>query len=137
MCVVLLVTAACAPAPPRGQATPDIAQQTGRIAIPSAAPQEATGSQSAAIRFDDEQVTVEMGDHFYAPAAIIIKKGTTVTWKMVGQQEHDVIAYDGSFRSLTLGPGGHFSHTFSTPGRYPYFCAPHYGDGMSGEVTVE
>jgi plastocyanin len=81
--------------------------------------------------------TVEMGDHFYIPSLLTVKVGTTVTWRMGGMQEHDVIAYDGSFHSPTMTFGSRFSHTFTKPGRYPYFCAPHYGDGMVGEVVVE
>jgi plastocyanin len=79
---------------------------------------------------------VEVGDHWYIPAKLTVPVGTTVTWRMVGSQEHDVWAYDGSFHSPTLGPGMSFSRTFTRPGSYKYFCVPHYGDGMYGEVIV-
>lgn len=80
---------------------------------------------------------VELGDHWYAPAQLYVTVGTRVTWKQVGAQEHDVVSIDGLFHSPTLGPGGTYSFTFDLPpGTYRYFCVPHYGDGMSGAVTV-
>ncbi|MBI4172464.1 MAG: cupredoxin domain-containing protein [Actinobacteria bacterium] len=79
---------------------------------------------------------IELGDHWYLPAQLTVQVGTTVTWKMVGSQEHDVWATDGSFHSPTLNPGMSYSYTFTRPGVYRYFCVPHYGDGMAGSVTV-
>lgn len=79
---------------------------------------------------------VQLGDHFYSPAELTVTVGTTVIWRMIGSQEHDVWAYDGSFHSPTLGPGMIFSHTFTRPGTYWYFCVPHYGDGMYGAIIV-
>ncbi len=78
-----------------------------------------------------------MGEHFFSPSTLVVKVGTTVTWQLFGSHVHDVIAFDGSFRSREMGPGDRFSHTFTAPGRYPYFCAPHVGDGMEGVVIVE
>ena len=49
----------------------------------------------------------------------------------------DVWAYDGSFHSPTMGPGSTFTHRFTKAGTYKYFCVPHYGDGMTGEVVVK
>ena len=79
---------------------------------------------------------VELGDHWYLPAQLTVQVGTTVTWKMVGSQEHDVWAFDGSFHSPTLNPGMSYSYTFTRLGVYRYLCVPHYGDGMAGSVTV-
>ena len=85
----------------------------------------------------DRTATVSLAEHFFDPALLTVKAGTTVTWRNVGQQTHDVNARDGSFHSPLLGPGGTFSYTFTTPGRYRYFCVPHEGDGMIGEVDVQ
>lgn len=78
-----------------------------------------------------------MGDHFFDPATAVVKVGMTVTWVVVGSQVHNVNAYDGSFRSPDMGPGGRYSFTFNKPGRYQYLCTPHYGDGMAGVIVVE
>ena len=81
--------------------------------------------------------TVSLAEHFFDPALLTVKAGTTVTWGNLGQQAHDVNARDGSFHSPLLGPGGTFGYTFTKPGRYPYYCVPHEGDGMVGEVDVQ
>lgn len=79
---------------------------------------------------------VETGDHWFIPARLSVPVGTTVEWRMVGTQEHDVWAFDGSFHSPTMGPGMRFAHTFTRPGTYKYLCIPNHGDGMYGEVVV-
>ena len=47
-----------------------------------------------------------------------------------------VTADDGSFDSGLFGQGETFSHTFSTPGTYPYYCIPHGGPGGAGMAGV-
>jgi plastocyanin len=79
---------------------------------------------------------VEMGDHWFIPARLSVPVGATVEWRMVGTQEHDVWALDGSFHSPTMGPGMRFAHTFTKTGTFKYLCIPHHGDGMYGEVVV-
>jgi plastocyanin len=122
-----------------------IAASIGGCAAPTAAPPSATRAEPSRSAIPQAVTTgapnpfaalVEIGDHWYIPAQLTVPVGTTVTWRMVGTQEHDVWAYDGSFHSPTLGPGGTYSHTFTKLGRHRYFCVPHYGDGMYGEVIV-
>ena len=79
------------------------------------------------------KIEVLLGDHFFDPQMVVVKVGTTVTWRN-SSGAHDVTSRDGSFRSPTLGDS--FSHTFTQPGRYPFFCAIHPGE-MQGEVVVE
>lgn len=78
-----------------------------------------------------------MGEHFYSPSQVKVKVGTTVIWWNVGSQPHDVNSSDNLFRSANMDPGNRFSYTFLRPGVYKYFCIPHGGDGMVGEVIVE
>jgi plastocyanin len=118
--------AACAPA----TAWPTAASSVPATTTKPVAPRPAATLTAGAVAL------VEIGDHWYIPDQLTVPVGTTVTWRMVGTQEHDVWAYDGSFHSPTLGPGMQYSHTFTKPGRYRYFCVPHYGDGMYGEVIV-
>ena len=94
-------------------------------------------SAPAAPTLPNVSANVSLAEHFFDPALLTVKVGTTVTWRNMGQQVHDVNARDASFHSPLLGPGGTFSYTFTKPGRYPYFCVPHEGDGMVGEVDVE
>ena len=77
-----------------------------------------------------------MGDHFFDPAQLTVKVGTTVTWKSVGQSGHDLAARDGSFALGSMSFGQTFSFTYTKAGRFPYVCVQHEGDGMVGVVTV-
>lgn len=123
---------ACAPTPADGVGSSPaptclVRRASGAAPTPTAVVTSAAG---AAV------FLVEMGDHWFIPAKLSVPVGTTVEWRMVGTQEHDVWAYDGSFHSPTMGPGMRFSHTFTKPGSYKYLCIPHHGDGMYGEVVV-
>ena len=79
---------------------------------------------------------IEMAEHFFSPSFLTVKVGTTVVWKVVGIQSHDVHARDGSFDSPLMAPGNTFTYTFNKVGKFPYYCAPHEGDGMFGEIDV-
>ncbi|MFB6073205.1 MAG: halocyanin domain-containing protein [Halobacterium sp.] len=88
------------------------------------------------------EVTVEVGaqanngSYGFAPAAIRVDPGTTVTWKWV-KGTHNVQAKDGSYKSKLTGESGFtFSHTFESEGVSKYFCMPHKAMGMKGAVVV-
>jgi plastocyanin len=97
---------------------------------------------------------VKMHDEepMYQPNSIQIVSGQTVAWKNEGQVSHSVSddpARAGDpidamrppgvqpFNSGNIMPGEQFSHTFTEPGRYRYFCPTHEADRMVGEVLVE
>jgi plastocyanin len=40
------------------------------------------------------------------------------------------------FDSGLISPGKDYSHTFTVPGTYKYFCIPHEAAGMVGTVVV-
>jgi len=126
--VAVVFTSACASAEAP-------AVSTRPAASTSARPTTATPAATATV--DERTVLVQLGEHFFDPSAIKVKVGTTVTWRNNGQQTHDVHAYDGSFNSPPLGPGNTFTFTFTKPGLYRYYCIPHEGDGMIGQVQVE
>lgn len=98
-----------------------------------------------------ETHTVEVRDNFFSPAELTIQAGDSVTWTNLGNNSHNVVADDRSFRCASGcdGEGGNgdpssaawsFTLTFDDPGDVPYFCAVHGGAGgfgMSGTVTVE
>ena len=97
--------------------------------------------------------TVKMGSDSgllqFEPATLTIKAGDTVTWVNNKMAPHNVIfdaaAVPGgkavadslSQEQLTFAPGESYSSTFSDPGEYSYFCAPHRGAGMVGKIVVE
>lgn len=93
---------------------------------------------------DQSSVTVTVGakdslGYFkFAPAAVAVSPGTTVTWRWSGNGgAHDVVALDGAFRSPSTDRAGTtFTHTFDAPGVYRYYCTPHRGMGMKGAILV-
>jgi plastocyanin len=74
---------------------------------------------------------VTVRDDEFAPAAIRVPAGTTVTWRWEGEEKHNVVG-DG-FESPTQEEGA-FVHTFAEPGTYDYRCTRHFF--MRGEVVV-
>ena len=118
---------AAAPAETTVAATP-----TRSLPPSSAAPSSANASATIA----SGTVMIEMAEHFFSPSFLTVKVGTTVVWKVVGIQSHDVHARDGSFDSSLMAPGNTFTYTFNKVGKFPYYCAPHEGDGMFGEIDV-
>ena len=70
----------------------------------------------------------------FGPNAIIVAAGATVTWTNRDNEPHSVVMVDRSFRSTPMDTGGQYSHTFTTPGQYRYFCGFH--PQMTGVVIV-
>jgi len=86
-------------------------------------------------------VTVEVGadDGFaFAPAAVQVDPGTTVTWEWIGKGgRHNVVERNGAFASpYHSGEGATFEWTAGESGLFPYFCDPHREMGMKGGVRV-
>jgi plastocyanin len=99
--------------------------------------------------------TVGIGGNAYAPPSVNVDPGDTVTWRWNGPDtNHSVTArsdqaerfdsdpeggdggyYGPSFPNLIVHfPGDTFSHRFTTPGTYTYFCRVH--GFMRGTVSV-
>lgn len=87
----------------------------------------------------------------YTPERVSIRAGQTVKWTNTSDIVHTVTAdpqkannpehvrLPGQARTFDSGdiePGGTFTHTFTVPGTYRYFCIPHEAAGMVGEVEV-
>jgi halocyanin-like protein len=97
-------------------------------------------------RRDAPSVTITVGsaagpDAFdFAPPAVKVSPGTTVTWVWTGDGgPHNVAFEDSDVRldSFEPEPGVHFEHTFETTGVYRYACEPHESLGQRGAVVVE
>jgi plastocyanin len=69
----------------------------------------------------------------FAPAAITVPAGTTVTWSNNDDFTHNV-TLEG-VEPLTMAPGQSATHAFATAGTYPYVCSLHPKD-MKGTVLV-
>jgi plastocyanin len=72
----------------------------------------------------------------FAPAAISIAVGATVTWTNHDNFSHTVDLADDPAPPLSMAPGESASHTFDAAGRFDYVCSLHPND-MRGSVVVE
>lgn len=85
----------------------------------------------------------------FKPDGLTVAAGTAVTWKNEDASEHTVTsglvnqgsggvttAADSKFESGSLKQNATFSHTFTAPGTYAYFCKIHPAT-MRGEITVK
>jgi plastocyanin len=70
----------------------------------------------------------------YDPPTLTVNVGDKVTWKNNGEDVHTVTSDDGSFDSGDIKAGASWSYTFTTPGTYTYYCAPH--TWMAATVVV-
>jgi plastocyanin len=94
------------------------------------------GAKAAAVAPASGSVAVEIKMYAFAPSALTIPVGTTVTWTNEDSAPHTVTVSKGpqKFSSPNLQKGDTFSFTFTQPGTYSYFCAVH--PDMMATVTV-
>ena len=78
---------------------------------------------------------VRVGDDFFRPGSLSVKKGTTVRWRWVGDSPHNVTVTRGpvKFRSSTKETGT-FSRTMRRRGTYRIVCTVHSGMDMTLRV---
>lgn len=102
-----------------------VAQSHAAMDVPQAAAYAATSAD-----------TVEIKNYAFAPAAVTVPVGTTVTWVNEDTVPHTVTAKSGpaKFDSGQLASGASWSATFATPGTYDYYCADH--PQMVARITV-
>ena len=96
----------------------------GTTSTPAATATQAGNTQTVMI------ITDSSGSFAFSPASLMIKVGTTVTWKNTTAVSHTVTSDDGkSFDSGTTNPitpqSGTFSFTFTTAGTFAYHCEIH------------
>jgi plastocyanin len=98
-------------------------------AVPAAAAAPAAAQAAAAAGI------VIARDFMFAPVAITIKAGSTVTWKNTDDEPHTVVSDAGLFRSSALDTNESFSFRFDKPGTYHYACSIH--PRMVGTIVVQ
>ena len=77
---------------------------------------------------------LQITSYQFGPDTTQINVGDNVSWTNTGRQIHTISSADGVLNSGAINPGETFSFTFTTPGTYAYFCAPH--PWMKGTITV-
>jgi plastocyanin len=70
----------------------------------------------------------------FAPVAVTVKAGSTVTWTNHDEEPHTVVSESGLFRSAALDTNESFSFRFDKPGTYRYACSIH--PQMVGTIVV-
>ena len=111
------------------------------------------GLQKSKVVAADPVAVVELTNQLtYTPQKVTVNVGDTVEWKnrsllvhtvtadpVVATKHESVILPKGAepFDSGKLDPESNFRHTFKVPGTYRYFCIPHEGAAMVGEVVVK
>jgi plastocyanin len=74
--------------------------------------------------------------YLFAPKAIVISAGSTVTWTDDDQFTHGVELVTPHHQRLgDLKPGAKLSYNFAAPGTWHYRC-PYHPHDMQGDVTV-
>jgi len=77
---------------------------------------------------------VSIANFAFAPAAITVKRGTTISWSNDDGSPHAVAFKDGSAGAKNLLPKDSFSRAFDTAGSFDYFCSFH--PYMQAKVVV-
>lgn len=78
--------------------------------------------------------TIHVKNFAYVPDTVTIPAGAIVKFVQDDETPHTVTASDGSFDSGNLNQKQTWTHTFTKPGTYSYFCA--YHTYMKGKVIV-
>lgn len=75
------------------------------------------------------KTTVALGDNFFKPAKKSVRRGTTVRFKWIGSNLHNVVKRrgpGGGIRSKTTSrPGVNFAKRFGKRGTYRFVCTIH------------
>jgi len=123
-----------APGAPKGcGATPQLEIDLGKPSAPPPfsmpLPRAPKGSVSTA-------TSTIVRDFQYGSERISLKRGTTFTWRFLGQFEHDVTVVGGPEGfSAPWSLTGVFKHRFTKPGTYRLFCSLHPAR-MVQQITI-
>jgi plastocyanin len=136
-----LVVAAVAVLAACGEDSPDSATDTtiAAVTIPALEPTDSAPVETFAP--NGEVVNVLSLDNTFRPETIEISAGTEVVWTNGGRNDHNVLPVEGDawgVQAEDFVPQDVYSHVFTTPGTYPYYCSIHGTTevGMIGTVVV-
>lgn len=105
-------------------------------------------AQPAAAETYEVKMGADSGLLNFVPAKLTIKEGDTVKFVMNKLAPHNAVfgkvpagadAKGLSHDQMLFGPGQSFETSFAgaPSGTYEFYCQPHRGAGMVGEITVE
>ena len=82
------------------------------------------------------EVEIALVDDRFDPPELTVAAGTTLRFVNRGANWHSVAAFDGSFDSGRVDPGGAFEVRLDVPGVYDIICKHHGLRGMVGRIVV-
>jgi plastocyanin len=100
---------------------------------PAIALSAAVSEPSAA---NGDVVEIAMLDDHFEPPDLTVAAGTSLRFVNRGANWHSVAAFDGSFDSGRVDPGGSFEVRLETPSTIQFICKHHGLRGMIGRVVV-
>jgi plastocyanin len=127
----------------------EIGTHNGTVGVPAQPGTGTIASEQSAVK---PAAVVQMQGEQFAPQNVTIRAGQSVEWKNNTGDPHTVtlvpdralVSADAAlpnnaqpFDSGTISAGMSFTHTFTVPGTYRYYCTLHEGNGMVGEVIVK
>ncbi len=77
---------------------------------------------------------VKIDNFSFAPVALRVRAGSSVTWTNHDDIPHNVVSTSKAFSSPVLDTGEKFTHEFSQPGEFSYYCSIH--PKMTGKLVV-
>lgn len=80
-------------------------------------------------------VEIKIDNFSFAPATLVVRKGTEITWTNRDDIPHTVVDDGKGFRSRVLDTDEKFTYTANKPGTYQYYCSIH--PKMTGKLVVE
>jgi plastocyanin len=102
----------------------------------------ATDHSATEVPVNGEEVEVLALDNNFRDEDIEIVAGTTVVWNNGGRNDHNIVPADNTdswgVDVEDFAPGDVYSHAFTSPGEYAYYCTLHgtADFGMIGTVVV-
>ena len=94
---------------------------------------------------------IDMGFMSFQPAVLTVRSGATVEWRNTALIAHTVTDDPAHthhpaltalppgaapFNSGKINAGAIYTHTFTVPGTYKYYCRFHADHGMAGTIVV-
>ncbi|MER6459119.1 cupredoxin family copper-binding protein [Streptomyces sp. NPDC001228] len=118
-----------APADPAHGASPMPSMSMPNMSMPKNAPAAPTAPVAG--------TAVAIKNFAFAPAALKVKAGTTVTWTNQDTDAHTVTSSGsgGPLHSAALNTRATYRYTFTKPGTYAYLCTIHPFMTATVEVT--
>lgn len=81
-----------------------------------------------------QPTAVQIDNFTFAPEVLTVRPGTEVRWTNHDDMPHTIVS-DGNFKSSALDTDDAWSHTFTKPGEYAYYCSIH--PKMTGKIVVK